>query len=80
MSIPTSTVTSAEVATPTNTNAKHPNSDQAEYIYVTDDFKVKEGAKLAENLFVGKALGVGLQVRYSLCLSSALAGLQHYSP
>lgn len=61
MSIPTSNVTSAEAGTPTNTDAKHPSSNQAEYIYVPDDFKVKEGAKLAENLYVGKALGVGLQ-------------------
>lgn len=62
MSIPTSNVTSAEAGTPTNTDAKHPSSSQAEFIYVPEDFKVKEGAKLAENLYVGKALGVGLQV------------------
>ena len=64
MSLPTSDVTSAESQTPTHTDAKHPNSAQAEYIYVPDNFKVKEGVKLAEDLFVGKALGVGLQVNF----------------
>ena len=58
----TSDVTTAEAETPTHTDAKHPSSAQAEYIYVSDDFQVKEGAKLAEDLFVGKPLGVGLQV------------------
>ena len=63
MAIPTSKVTSAEAGIPAHTDAKHPSSDQAEFIFVPEDFKVKEGAKLADNLFVGKALGVGLQVR-----------------
>lgn len=60
--LPTSDVTTAEAEIPTHTDARHPSSAQAEYIYVSDDFQVKEGAKLAEDLFVGKPLGVGLQV------------------
>ena len=43
-------------------DAKHPSSSESEYIYVTDNFQAKEGAKLTDNLFIGKPLGVGLQV------------------
>lgn len=70
MPAPTSDLTSVESA-PSSTNAKHPGSSQNEYIYVPDDFKVKEGARLTENLVVGKALGVGLQV--TLCFFSVYA-------
>lgn len=62
MPAPTSDVTSVEKGGPSDTDAKHPSSAQNEYIYVPDNFKVKEGARLTENLIVGKALGVGLQV------------------
>ncbi len=62
MPAPTSGLTSVESGGASSTNAKHPGSTQDEYVYVPDDFKVKEGARLTENLVVGKALGVGLQV------------------
>lgn len=42
-------------------DAKYPSQSES-LIYVADDFKVKEGAKLTENLYIGKPLGVGLQV------------------
>ena len=62
MPVPASDLTSVETGGPTGSDAKHPSSSQDEYIYVPDDFKVKEGARLTEHLRVGKALGVGLQV------------------
>ena len=76
MPIPASNVTSVESGDPPRTDAKHPSSTQDEYIYVSDDFKVKEGARLTEQLTVGKPLGVGLQVnpqshRSILCIISA---------
>ena len=45
-----------EVAKPLDSLTSH-------FIYVSDDFKVETGAKLTENLFVGKPLGCGLQVQ-----------------
>ena len=69
MQVPPSELTTAESGLSTETDAKHPSSDQNEYIYVSDNFKVKEGARLTENLKVGKPLGVGLQVRLSLLRS-----------
>ena len=33
------------------------------YIYVSNKFQVKPGAKISNDLFVGPGLGVGLQVR-----------------
>ena len=33
-----------------------------DFIYISDDFKVQEGARLTSNLYVGKPLGFGLQV------------------
>lgn len=62
MPVPASNVTSIESGAAPRTDAKHPSSSQDEYIYVPDDFKVKEGARLTEQLTVGKPLGVGLQV------------------
>ena len=35
------------------------------YLYVTNSFQVKPGARINDNLFVGHGLGVGLQVRLS---------------
>lgn len=61
MPAPASELTSVESGQPSETDAKHPGSAQKEYIYVPDNFKVKEGARLTENLVVGKPLGVGLQ-------------------
>ena len=63
MPVPASNVTSVESGDPPRTDAKHPSSSQDEYIYVPDNFKVKEGARLTEQLTVGKPLGVGLQVK-----------------
>jgi hypothetical protein len=77
MPAPASELTSVESGQPSDTDAKHPSSAQKEYIYVPDNFKVKEGARLTDNLVVGKALGVGLQVlvklncRCSRCIISA---------
>lgn len=73
MPVPASNVTSLESGDPPKADAKHPSSSQDEYIYVPDDFKVKEGARLTEQLTIGKALGVGLQVNFqshrsSLCI------------
>ncbi|KAL0030818.1 hypothetical protein WJX77_007974 [Trebouxia sp. C0004] len=42
-------------------DAKYPSSSESQYIYVADNFRAKEGAKLTDNLFIGKPLGVGLQ-------------------
>ena len=36
--------------------------DDCENIYVADNFQAKEGGKLTDDLFMGKPLGVGLQV------------------
>lgn len=33
-----------------------------DFIYVSNDFTVKEGARLTADLYVGKPLGFGLQV------------------
>ncbi len=66
MPAPASELTSVESGQPSDTDAKHPSSAQQEYIYVPDNFKVKEGARLTDNLVVGKALGVGLQVLVNL--------------
>ncbi len=66
MPAPASELTSVESGQPSDTDAKHPSSAQKEYIYVPDNFTVKEGARLSENLVVGKALGVGLQVLLNL--------------
>ncbi len=33
------------------------------YIYVSNKFHIKPGAKITNDLFVGPGLGVGLQVR-----------------
>ena len=33
------------------------------YIYVSNKFQIKPGAKITSDLFVGPGLGVGLQVR-----------------
>lgn len=62
MPVPASDLTSLESGDPPSTDAKHPSSSQDEYIYVPDNFKVKEGARLTDQLTVGKPLGVGLQV------------------
>ena len=62
MPVPESNLTSVESGDPRGTDAKHPSGSQDEFIYVPDDFKVKEGARLTEQLLVGKPLGVGLQV------------------
>lgn len=62
MPVPASDLTSVESGGPSGPDAKHPSSSQTEYIYVPDNFKVKEGARLTEHLTVGKPLGVGLQV------------------
>ncbi|KAL3151979.1 hypothetical protein ABBQ32_001101 [Trebouxia sp. C0010 RCD-2024] len=61
MPVPTSELTSVESGDPPATDAKHPSGSQDEFIYVPDNFKVKEGARLTERLLVGKPLGVGLQ-------------------
>ncbi len=34
------------------------------YIYVSNKFQVKPGAKITDDLFVGPGLGVGLQVQH----------------
>ena len=39
-----------------------PSQQHGDFMYITDDFKVREGARLSDNLYVGKALGFGLQV------------------
>lgn len=39
-----------------------PPQQIGDFIYITDDFEVKEGARLAADLYVGKPLGFGLQV------------------
>ena len=44
------------------TDVRKIGSSHSEFINVPDDFKVQIGAKLTENLFVGKPLGCGLQV------------------
>lgn len=62
MPAPAAELTSVESGQPSHTDAKHPSSAQKEYIYVPDNFTVKEGARLTDNLVVGKPLGVGLQV------------------
>ena len=72
MPVPASNVTSVESGDPCKTDAKHPSSSQDEFIYVPDNFKVKEGARLTEQLTVGKALGVGLQVTVPTHKSSVL--------
>ncbi|KAA6416582.1 MAG: hypothetical protein FRX49_13443 [Trebouxia sp. A1-2] len=50
-----------EVAESDSFAAKPLDSLTSDFIYVSDDFKVQTGAKLTENLFVGKPLGCGLQ-------------------
>ncbi len=52
-----------EVAQSDSFGAKPPDSLTSDFIYVSDDFRVQTGAKLTENLFVGKPLGCGLQVQ-----------------
>jgi len=52
-----------EVAESDSFGAKPLGSLTSNFIYVSDDFKVQTGAKLTENLFVGKPLGCGLQVQ-----------------
>ncbi len=52
-----------EVAVSDSFGAKPLDSLTSDFIYVSDDFKVQTGAKLTENLFVGKPLGCGLQVQ-----------------
>ena len=52
-----------EVADSDSFGAKPLDSLTSDFIYVSDDFKVQTGAKLTENLFVGKPLGCGLQVQ-----------------
>ena len=52
-----------EVAESYNFGAKPLGSLTSDFIYVSDDFIVQTGAKLTENLFVGKPLGCGLQVQ-----------------
>ena len=37
-------------------------SQTSEFIYISDDLKVREGARLTADLYVGKPLGFGLQV------------------
>lgn len=44
-------------------DAKRVGSLSSDFIYVPDDYKVQTGAKLTDNLFVGKPLGYGLQVQ-----------------
>ncbi|KAL0026874.1 hypothetical protein WJX77_008256 [Trebouxia sp. C0004] len=50
-----------EAAESDSFGTKPPGSLTSDFIYVSDDFKVQTGAKLTENLFVGKPLGCGLQ-------------------
>lgn len=72
MPVPTSDLTSVESGDPPGTDAKHPSASQDELIYVPDNFKVKEGARLTEQLIVGKPLGVGLQVFVQITSQIAL--------
>lgn len=72
MPVPASNFTSVESGDPSKTDAKHPTGSQDEYIYVPDDFKVKEGARLTDQLSVGKPLGVGLQVLVTVTSHVAL--------
>ena len=39
-----------------------PAQQTGDFIYISDDFKVQEGARLTADLYVGKPLGFGLQV------------------
>lgn len=39
-----------------------PSQQIGDFIYINDDFKVQEGARLTCNLYIGKPLGFGLQV------------------
>ena len=39
-----------------------PSQQDGDFLYITDDFKVREGARLSDDLYVGKPLGFGLQV------------------
>lgn len=78
MDVQAETFIATSVALPVNSqsggvpDAKYPSDSSNQYIYVSDKFEVKEGAKLTEGLFIGKPIGVGLQVGSVLIVWTAV--------
>jgi len=62
VTMPAAPVAIVSVQASSESDAKYPSSSESEYIYVADNFQAKEGAKLTDTLFIGKPLGVVLQV------------------